>query len=215
MGVEGRIPDEQHPSDHVPVVVKFQAKADHKRCRECAAAWLSAVTCVSLKVPVLSRRQLEQAFDFFAHEGEEYIDDLSFEEACVNLRAELTYDQQRLFLMCFGGLLSRRMFTVAYELQLTPRRMQGDGDVERAFQVFSGGNEATLTAKGFRTVFAEVSPTRVSDEEVFRFVAKVPTDAEGYIDVQVFTLAIMQGLARMHSGDLQREGLEDCSVVFD
>ena len=58
------IPNLRHPSDHFPVKVVFGWRTDHERRQGYARAWTECVAGDQRTFP-LSKRELQEAFEFF------------------------------------------------------------------------------------------------------------------------------------------------------
>lgn len=184
--MDGAIPDEVHPSDHVPVRVKFQVKADHKKNRECASAWLECVVGKARITP-LTDREIRAAFSFFDREGREKITRHTLEESCLELGATINSELQELLLTCFSGqTIDFSNFVRAYELRLDASRMRGIADLEHAFHFFDTRGSGQLTIDDLLQAFVEIVPIEFSDAEIVHLFELMETDKDGTIDIHMF-----------------------------
>jgi Ca2+-binding EF-hand superfamily protein/exonuclease III len=215
--VKEKIPNDMHPSDHVPVYVSFQVKADHKRRRESAHAWLAAITHSNQKIPVLLPSEMARAFEYFDREHTFKIDEFDIEESCNNLGIDLSTQQQAILLKCFdNSRINWEDFVLSFNLQLTPDRMTGVADLEKCFDILSSGKGA-MKLDNLKTAFTEISPVKYTDEEMRDILSVIQTDADGFIDQQLFTTAVLKGYAAggrdsqetAESSDSDEESSED------
>lgn len=202
--VKEKIPNEEHPSDHVPVYVAFQVKADHKRRRETAATWLQAIMHSNQKVPVLPESEIHKAFEYFDREHAGKINEFDMEESVNNLRIDLSTEMQFHLLKCYShNKISWADFLLSYHLQLSPDRMQGVADLEKCFEILDSSGRGAMTLQDIKCIFNEISPTKYPPEEVDTIMKKIQTDADGFVDHQLFTIAVLKGYAHPHSSSDQ------------
>lgn len=184
MGVA--IPNDEHPSDHLPVYVEFQLKDSWLKHKECARAWLECVAGRE-KLHPLTEEELRIAFDFFDRDCTSIIDADNLEEACLDLHVRMRCDVQKLLLDCFPDRhISYDNFIRAYEARLSHERMRCVGELERAFHFFAGESR-TLGRKSLEDAFREITPVSFSDEEVKDMLERINiNDSEKPVDLKSF-----------------------------
>mmetsp|Transcript_79872 Transcript_79872/g.185457 ORF Transcript_79872/g.185457 Transcript_79872/m.185457 type:complete len:681 (-) Transcript_79872:192-2234(-) len=181
-----RIPDEEHPSDHIPVRVKFQVKAGHKRHKECANSWLQCVTG-SERINPMTDVEIQYAFSFLDRHGEGKIDRYALEDSCLDIGFPLRSGQRKALLRCFSGRqINFSDFKKAYESQLNCARVRGIGDLEAAFRFFDAHGAGKIHAYEMRAVFAEVVPVEFDGVQIGRLLQQLEVDDDGYVDIRTF-----------------------------
>eukprot|EP00746_Dinoflagellata_sp_MGD_P086517 gnl/MRDRNA2_/MRDRNA2_34249_c0_seq1.p1 gnl/MRDRNA2_/MRDRNA2_34249_c0~~gnl/MRDRNA2_/MRDRNA2_34249_c0_seq1.p1 ORF type:complete len:804 (-),score=155.91 gnl/MRDRNA2_/MRDRNA2_34249_c0_seq1:85-2496(-) len=192
IGPHESLPNEKHPSDHVPVRVKFQVKSDHRRHIECARSWLECVVGHQRTHP-MSDRQLHRAFNFFEREGQGVITRHCLEEACIELDVNLRSDAQSCLLECFElEEITFQNFVRAYDVSANSERMRGRGDLESAFKFFDSDKDGKILLSELQQMLAEVTPLGASEEHVDCIMSKIRSHCcdKDSIDVDMFCKAL-------------------------
>eukprot|EP00403_Amphidinium_massartii_P002470 CAMPEP_0178372250 /NCGR_PEP_ID=MMETSP0689_2-20121128/1254_1 /TAXON_ID=160604 /ORGANISM="Amphidinium massartii, Strain CS-259" /LENGTH=826 /DNA_ID=CAMNT_0019992163 /DNA_START=82 /DNA_END=2559 /DNA_ORIENTATION=+ len=181
-----KIPDATHPSDHVPVRVRFQMKSDHKIQRECAVSWLECVTGEHRIIP-MTDKEVKRAFAFFDREGVGKIDRHALEEACLDLGVFLQAEVQESLLRCFPDeTIGFKEFQQAYAIELHAGRARGVGDLEHAFKFFDTDNDGKLKLQELLAAFREIIPIEFSKTEVESLAGQIEVDENGEVDIEMF-----------------------------
>merc|ERR1712059_95703 len=61
------------------------------------------------------------------------------------------------------------------------------------------GGKGAMALQDIKGIFNEISPTKYTPEEVDTIMKKIQTDADGFVDHQLFTIAVLKGYAHPHS----------------
>jgi len=184
--INDKIPNGTHPSDHVPVRVKFQLKAEHKMKRECAASWLECVTGEHRIIP-MTDKELRDAFSFFDRDVDGRVTRHSLEETCLDLEVSLRPELQAMLLRCFQDeAITFSEFCDAYEFQLNESRLRGMGDLERAFNFFDADGDGQISVDELREAFTELVPIEFSTAEVDELYREMRADNGGLVDIDTF-----------------------------
>eukprot|EP00440_Ansanella_granifera_P013893 gb/GFBE01015094.1/.p1 GENE.gb/GFBE01015094.1/~~gb/GFBE01015094.1/.p1 ORF type:complete len:686 (+),score=125.29 gb/GFBE01015094.1/:1-2058(+) len=169
------IPNDEHPSDHFPVLATFAMKDNYQKHRECARAWLECVAGRE-KVHPLTEEELRDAFEFFDRDKSSNIHRHDMEEACLDLQYNFNVDVQRLLLDCFPNQqISYENFLRAYEARLSCERMRSVGDLEYAFRYFAG-DSSSIELSRLEAAFRDIAPISFSDAEVKEMIRRVTTN---------------------------------------
>lgn len=179
------IPNERHPSDHLPVCVHFRVKDTSQRSKECARSWLGCVAG-NRRVTPLTEAQLHAAFEFFDRDCSGSIHHIDFEEACIDLQVNLDQDLQDLLLSCFPNQqIDYDFFARAYETRIEQGRMSSTGDLEAAIRFLAGG-EKKMTVEHMKWSLQRLAPVDFSDEEFDDMMRSVHVDSNDHVDVRSF-----------------------------
>lgn len=186
------IPNVDHPSDHLPVCVRFKLKDTYQKHKECAQSWLECVAG-SERLHPLTELELRDAFDFFDRDRSGVIHRHDLEEACLDLQVHLNVDVQELLLDCFPDKqISYANFIRAYEARLKCERIRCIGDLEYAFQFFA--NDSSFIQIGeLEAAFREIIPISFSDDEVKDMVRQLNMkEGQDVVDLHRFCEVVCQ-----------------------
>jgi len=171
------IPNAEHPSDHLPVCVRFKLKESYRKHKECARAWLECVAGKE-KLHPLTEPELRIAFQFFDRDCSGQIHRYDLEEACLEMQCNFQVDVQQLLLDCFPDQqISYSNFIRAYEARLNHERIRCIGDLESAFQFFAEGT-GRLSKARLEAAFREITPISFTDEEVKEMICRLEVKGE-------------------------------------
>eukprot|EP00927_Polykrikos_kofoidii_P060004 TRINITY_DN55087_c0_g1_i1.p1 TRINITY_DN55087_c0_g1~~TRINITY_DN55087_c0_g1_i1.p1 ORF type:complete len:824 (-),score=170.47 TRINITY_DN55087_c0_g1_i1:41-2512(-) len=180
-----KIPDETHPSDHVPVRVKFVVKAPYDRQRETAASWLECVAGKE-RVSPLTDREIRQAFSFIDRDGRGMITRNKLAETCLET-GRIASNRQELLLTCFDrNEIDFDQFIRAYEVRLCESRLRGVDDLEQAFHFFDSEGVGKLSLEQLMIAFRDVVPIEFSEVEISDLFEEADVDEDGLIDIRSF-----------------------------
>lgn len=175
------IPNEQHPSDHLPVFVTFKVKSSYRRHQEFARAWLECIIGHK-KVNPLAERELRAAFEFFDREQTGKIDRFGLEEACNELQTDIQGDIQQELLKCFPeSRIIYQHFQQAYEARLNHDRMRSVANLEQAFLFIAedcGGGKMVHVEK-LAAAFHSITPFTFSKDDVGELIQRVRKTSGG------------------------------------
>mmetsp|Transcript_1659 Transcript_1659/g.5663 ORF Transcript_1659/g.5663 Transcript_1659/m.5663 type:complete len:332 (-) Transcript_1659:57-1052(-) len=180
------IPSERHPSDHLPVWVRFRVKDNYQTHKECAMAWLECVTGRE-KLHPLTEAELNVAFEFFDRDRSSKIHRHDLEEACLDLQCNVHADVQVCLLDCFPEQqISYEHFVKAYEVRLSAERMRCIGELEHAFQYFAkDGNKISVSR--LEEVFREITPISFENDEISQMIERLNVQpGQDYVDLRSF-----------------------------
>mmetsp|Transcript_136297 Transcript_136297/g.240911 ORF Transcript_136297/g.240911 Transcript_136297/m.240911 type:complete len:247 (-) Transcript_136297:22-762(-) len=183
-----KIPDETHPSDHVPVRVQFEMKADHAKMQACARNWLECVAGQSHLLP-MTDNELKGAFLFLDRDCSGGISKANLKESILELDMGLSVspERQELLLDCFPNLeISYQEFLSAYEVKFNSSRMGNIGDLEKAFEFFDSDNDGKVTAEDVHAAFNEIVPIEFTKMEIDSLIAQVFEDQKSGVDIHWF-----------------------------
>lgn len=186
-----KIPDETHPSDHVPVRVQFEMKADHAKMQACARNWLECVAGQSHLLP-LTDKELKGAFLFLDRDCSGGISKANLKESILELEMGLSVSPERQedLLDCFPNLeISYEEFLSAYEVKFNSSRMGNIGDLEKAFEFFDSGKTGQVRPEDVHATFAEIVPIEFTKLEVDSLIAQVFQGQDG-VDIHTFCEAM-------------------------
>jgi len=184
--VAGEIPDAQHPSDHIPVSVRFQVKADHRKNLTRASMWLQSMLGEKVVEP-LTEQELKDAFDFFDYDRSGHIDRSELEVSCSELNSNLSSYQQEILIKCFPmELISFNEFASAYEIQFQVCRQRSLSNICKAFRFFDVNGDGALTFEEFCTAVSQVLPVVVDDWHLKEIWRRLQPDEQGCVDITSF-----------------------------
>mmetsp|Transcript_100695 Transcript_100695/g.285368 ORF Transcript_100695/g.285368 Transcript_100695/m.285368 type:complete len:641 (+) Transcript_100695:152-2074(+) len=180
------IPNAQHPSDHFPVCVTFEAKDTYQKHKETARSWLECVAGRE-KLHPLTEDELKVAFQFFDRDCSGRIHRHDLEEACLDLQCQFHGDVQTLLLSCFPDQqISYANFIRAYELRLNHERMRCIGDLEYAFQYLANDSNS-ISISDLEAAFREITPISFSDYEVKDMIKQLNLEeGQTSVDLHLF-----------------------------
>merc|ERR1712080_734964 len=72
-------------------------------------------------------------------------------------------------------------------------------DLEKGFEILDTTGKGAMTMQDIRKIFNEISPTKYTAEEVDIILNKIQADADGFVDTQLFTIAVLKGYAHPNS----------------
>uniref|UniRef100_A0A7S1AGP9 EF-hand domain-containing protein n=1 Tax=Noctiluca scintillans TaxID=2966 RepID=A0A7S1AGP9_NOCSC len=184
------IPNEHHPSDHLPVCVKFRCKDTYQKHKECARAWLECVAGQQ-KVHPLTEEELQISFEFFDRDRSSSIQRQDLEEACIELQCGVPCDIQAALLECFPHReISYSNFVKAYEMRLNTDRMRSIADLEHAFQFFTGETQE-IHVKDLQTAFREIIPISFGEDEVKAMLSRLSSSGD-VVNIKSFCKVVSQ-----------------------
>lgn len=184
--VDGELPDTDHPSDHIPITVHFQVKADHRKNVTRASMWLQSMLGEKVVEP-LTESELKDAFDFFDYDRSGQIDRAELEVCCSELNANLSSMQQETLLKCFPTeLISFHEFVSAYEIQFKVCRQRSLHNICKAFRFFDANGDGSLTFEEFQAAVGQVLPVVVSEQQLREVWKRLTPDEQGCVDITSF-----------------------------
>lgn len=223
------IPNVEHPSDHLPVCVKFRCKDTYQKHKQFARDWLECVAGQK-KLHPLTEPELRIAFEFFDRDRSEKIDRLNLEEVCIELQSDMTCDVQKMLLECFpASEISYAHFVRAYESRLNHERMRSVGDLEHAFNFLADGSGSHMVSlQQLEETFREITPVTFSRAQIQSMMRRVmPTrqvrcsidDGQEYVDLHKFCSIVCQATfphrAKRRTTKPSAGGLQHPSVESD
>lgn len=180
------IPNSEHPSDHLPVWVRFRAKDNYQTHKETARAWLECVAGRE-KLHPLTESELEIAFQFFDRDRCDKIQRYDLEEACMDLGSNVNVDVQSSLIDCFPDrFITYENFVKAYEVRFTHERMRCIGELEYAFGFFAKDGKKISISK-LEEIFREITPISFTDDEIEQMIGRLNLQpGQEYVDLRSF-----------------------------
>ena len=213
------IPDDEHPSDHIPLVIKVRIKSELSQLHEMARGWVLMVLAdgssgdyAGPAVP-LSSEELDKAFAFFdvdadglgITEGElaAGMRELSFEQRTPQLLTVLRRELQDA--MFSGQLAFKRQADGTWDVLPLQRaafrrvyvvcfeRMKGTfrNEMYEAFSYFDSDRSGTLTHDELLATFRAACPFDLPVADFERIWQQLDSDNDGQITLDEFVDSII------------------------
>mmetsp|Transcript_65883 Transcript_65883/g.157498 ORF Transcript_65883/g.157498 Transcript_65883/m.157498 type:complete len:625 (-) Transcript_65883:46-1920(-) len=187
------IPDEKHPSDHLPVCATFQFKTDLVVMRESAVMY---VRCLLGLTSVLRRalfdQELKCAFRYFDANDDGLVETEEFSSAIRTLGEAVTAEQVEILQeACFDGetnAITFQSFKAAFEHAFSQLRCSSEfvQGVRSAFDYFDSDGSGTLTLEEVRGVLTSISPFPIDDLMIEQMMEVADSNGDGCVDLREF-----------------------------
>lgn len=212
------IPNDQHPSDHLPISADFEFPTQYEISRECAKKFCASVLKGgSMRRPLLPN-ELDLAFKYFDHDGSATISKQEFVDGIRSLGNEIIESHEEIDLLLRECGVSDddeevtfEKFQNAYEKSFITN-MKTDGDsfyeaVKSAFDFFDIDGNGSLTREEIETTLRSISPVNIttdsggdyydddggnSSHKIDTILKKIDIDGNGEVDLDEFVSAIVK-----------------------
>ena len=186
------IPDQIHPSDHIPIMATFEVRSALSHHQECARAWFNTIAGRTGHVP-LTHEGLASAYFVFEVDSDDLVSRSEFltcvsqalgfdtlSDADVDASFERAVDKDK------GGI-TFASFVKAYCEQLSAAGLPGLEDLRDAFKSFDKDGGGTLSYDEVEGVFTHCSPVALPEgTDVTAIVKRIDTDGDGHISIDEF-----------------------------
>jgi len=184
---EHPIPNDHHPSDHVPIAATFRFRTKFEIGRRFAQEWYLGLSGRGTSIP-LNLSQLTEAFRFYDRDGTGVISEREFRQALplvlgpgVVSSAELS---EVLPLLPFD--LTMEIFVSIYAQARAQWGVPGMEEFMDAFAAFDKDGNQTLELEEFIDVLLMCSPEDACKSEIVRLFSRIDGNADGRIDKSEF-----------------------------
>ena len=163
------IPNAEHPSDHLPIMAKFQIKGNQIQHEELGRAWYLAATGLSSAYLQVSQADLEAAFVLFNHDGTSTIRRVEFEATLTQLRVSPSATEMCRLSGIFADAEDGITFTRFKEVYTSGSRESLSSSLQEVFAFMSGDD----------SILSEVSPVELERSEISKFYSRLDIDQDG------------------------------------
>ena len=199
------IPDEAHPSDHLPVSARFMIKPHWARVQEDARSWLACVSDTTVSRP-LSGDALRLAFAFFDKDSDGMVSPLELESAMQTLGfpgLDVNYVREALREAgCqahpaeYGGwAMDLDGFVNLYTHGITRRSSAMARQLEKAFAAFDTSGAGMLPLAELRTALQRMASGPLDDERIDEVLGQLAGHedqmGEGMVTISSFSRWMM------------------------
>lgn len=202
---EAPIPDSVHPSDHLPVLARFEMLPRTTQQESAARQWLNAIQSHSTQRP-LSDTELRMAFNFFDKDGTGVVRQLELDTGMhilnvpnvsghvVQALADLTAlidgslptdgmtiaGPESAFGMTFG------QFALLYVSRMTADSSHVARQLELAFQFFDVNSDGTLTHAELTNALDRIAPAPIKPERISKLAEELDANGDGHVSLDEF-----------------------------
>ena len=204
---EAPIPDGVHPSDHLPVLARFEMLPRTAQQESAARQWLNAIQSHSTQRP-LSDTELRMAFNFFDKDGTGVVRQVELDAGMhilnvpdisghvVHALADLTAlidgspavhtdgitiaGPESAFSMTFG------QFALLYVSKMTADASHVARQLEMAFQFFDVNNDGTLTHAELTNALDRIAPAPIKPERIAKLAEELDANGDGHVSLDEF-----------------------------
>lgn len=193
------IPNQEHPSDHLPIAADFEFPTHYEICKECARRFLISLLRGNMRRPMLAD-ELKFAFEYFDYDGSDTCDAMAIMDGAVALGVTESDEDLNLCkeLCCTlegGQKASFLTFKRAYERSFVENLKEDDSfytDLVSAFQFFDKDGNGRLSMKEISSALRSISPAPISDWEIGSIFARVDLNGDGKVELDEFVTAMVK-----------------------
>jgi Ca2+-binding EF-hand superfamily protein/endonuclease/exonuclease/phosphatase family metal-dependent hydrolase len=202
------IPNDCHPSDHLPVSAEFRFITEPEVVRGCAERFCMAILNPGAIDRPLFPSEVLMAFDYFDTTGSESV---SAEDLTEGLRSlyDATKEEQQMFgemllLMCTEDEKKDIATVDTFRKALTSRwSTKADQDslwIKRAFYHMDSNEDGILSREEFTTAFRAISETpgtAIPEDQLNRIFNSMDTDQDDKVHLEEFISAFLNAHTRI------------------
>lgn len=185
------IPNETHPSDHLPVQVMIEFTSAHDFAQNAVKVWCVAVLGKERIMP-LNKAALEAAFAALSVDGEviEVERLVATAEQVLPARYDDVVEALDDASLSTSNALTIDDFLLAYNDALVPDRLIGDEEIALAFDHFDIDGDGRISMADLREALRQMSPVPVEDDTLESFFERAHVDYAGSLSRKCFINAV-------------------------
>lgn len=178
------IPNEQQPSDHVPIVAQFRTRSNHHTMRLVAKEWFLSLAGKEVQVP-LNQQQLKSAFKLYDHDGTGSISQPNFCKVIASLFGILPDRCETVCQSCFAAQseLTLGDFISLYLDSVKAAGLPGLEDLRDAFDLFDLDKNGSLDLPELLHAFEQCAPGTVPSDRIQEVFHVIDANGDGTIDL--------------------------------
>jgi len=175
--LEDAIPNERHPSDHLPLLCRFRFQSELDRDMALARTWFQVMqypTCCT--APPLTMEEQKSAWVIFDWNSEGTLTFTKLRRAAQFLALQMDHETtpeifarlREAEVPCSSpasGVVDFARFSAAYETAIHSHRNEQLPDLVEAFHAFDVNGDGKITSEELYAMLRECSPIPVSEEE--------------------------------------------------
>jgi Ca2+-binding EF-hand superfamily protein len=183
------IPNEQHPSDHLPVKVTLEFINSYEFAQNAVKVWCAAVLG-NKRITPLNKAALEAAFAALSVDGE--VIDVDRIAAAAEQVLQQPHDDLLEGLKEAGvsGEVTLDDFFLAYSDALTPDRLIGDDEIDLAFEHFDHDGDGRISFADLQYSVSDMSPVPVTEDILVKFFERANVDTGDSLSRKSFIHAV-------------------------
>ena len=164
LSYEQPIPNDEQPSDHVPIVAHFRCRSQLHTARQLAREWFRSLAGKEAQVP-LNKRQLQSAFKLYDYDGTGSVSAANLRKVLVQLFSILP-DAAEEVLRRLPAEISHEAFVSLYLQAVKGAGLPGLEDLREAFELFDKDRSGALDLEELLTAFEQCAPATVPAAEL-------------------------------------------------
>ncbi|CAE7400763.1 CCR4 [Symbiodinium natans] len=179
---EQPIPNDEQPSDHVPIVAQFRCRSRLHTMKQLAREWFLSLAGKEAQVP-LNQRQLENAFKLYDYDGTGTVSYSNMRKVLTQLFGLLP-DASEKALERIPNELTYADFVAAYLDAVKEAGLPGLEDLREAFQLFDRDQSGAIDQQELLTAFEQCAPATVPTDKLIDLFKAIDANGDQTIDLE-------------------------------
>lgn len=193
------IPNEEHPSDHVPIVAQFRVRSSMHMMQQAAKEWFYTVAGCMPSVP-LSGEQLRNAFKLYDFDGAGHSTQAELRKCIQTVVGPSENEVNRALQKLPSDGVDFVGFVKAYNDAIAIAGIPGLEDFKDAFAALDKDGSGTLDMDEFLSVFKDCAPAAVPEEDLKALFKAIDTSGDGHIDLEEMIVHLSKVWVETYTG---------------
>jgi len=189
LSVKDPIPNDRHPSDHVPIKATFRLRTKLEITQQSALEWYLRLAERG-SFHALSAQELRDAFTLYNHSGSGFITAGRAREAIASVMGTTVAgpeEMDRVLAKLPPSDMDLPTFVDAFKKATVHMGMPGMEDIRATFEFFDTNENGFLELCEMQAMFRECSPVAVPDDEIERLFHQINSAHDGQISMEEYT----------------------------